>query len=142
MSTSVRPAEREILWLRRVRDLSHLLVTEHDVRKLLPLILDAAVELTDAERGFLVRVQGRKPDGGFKFKIEVARGFDKASLQGSQGKVSRTVVRRVVDAHMDVREVAVDLGIPEGTVKSRMHHARKQIARSCQEAGIDWEDLS
>lgn len=96
MASMLTP-EREILWLRRVRDLSHLLVREHDVRKLLPLILDAAIELTEAERGFLVRVNGRKPDGGYKFKIEVARGFDKASLQGSQAKVSRTVVRRVVE---------------------------------------------
>ena len=54
----------------------------------------------------------------------------------------RDVVRRVVDAHMDLRQVAADLGIPEGTVKSRMHHARKQIASTWREAGLDWEDLS
>lgn len=93
--------DREILWLRRVRDLSHLLASEQDVRKLLPLILDAAIELADAERGFLVRVRGRKPDGGFKFKVEVARGFDKATLSGSQAHVSRTVVRRVVEREED-----------------------------------------
>ncbi|RMG10069.1 MAG: sigma-54-dependent Fis family transcriptional regulator [Planctomycetota bacterium] len=89
--------EREITWLRRVRDLSHLLVAERDVSRLLPLILDAAIELTEAERGFLVRVLGRKPSGGFRFKVEVARGFDKAALQGGQSKVSRTVVRRVCE---------------------------------------------
>jgi transcriptional regulator with GAF, ATPase, and Fis domain len=89
--------EREILWLRRVRDLSHLLAAEQDVRKLLPMILDAAIELTDAERGFLVLVQGRKSDGGYRFKVEVARGFDKATLSGSGSQVSRTVVKRVVE---------------------------------------------
>jgi len=89
---------REMLWLRRVRDLSHLLAREQEVRKLLPLILDAAIELSAAERGFLVRVRGRRPGGGFKFKIEVARGFDRASLSGSTGDVSRTVVRRVVES--------------------------------------------
>ena len=31
-------------------------------------------------------------------------------------------------------------GIPEGTVKSRIHHARKQIARSWRDLGIDWEE--
>ncbi len=37
-------------------------VIEADTAKLLPMILDAAIELTEAERGFLVKVQGRKPD--------------------------------------------------------------------------------
>ncbi|MGE0713301.1 MAG: sigma-54-dependent Fis family transcriptional regulator [Planctomycetota bacterium] len=93
--------ESEILWLRRVRDLSHLLAAERDVRKLLPMILDAAIELTEAERGFLVLVQGRKPDGGYRFKVEVARGFDKATLTGSSGQVSRTVVKRVLESERE-----------------------------------------
>ena len=33
------------------------------------------------------------------------------------------------DAEMDVREIALSLGIPEGTVRSRLHYARKQLAR-------------
>lgn len=89
--------DREILFLRRVRDLSHLLAQERDLRKLLSLILDAAIELIGAERGFLIRVEGRKPEGGYKFKVEVARGFDKATLAGSGAEVSRTVVKRVVE---------------------------------------------
>jgi DNA-binding NtrC family response regulator len=89
--------EREILFLRRVRDLSHLLTREKDLKNLLGLILDAAIELIEAERGFLVRVQGRKADGGYRFNVEVARGFDKASLSGSASEVSRTVVKRVVE---------------------------------------------
>lgn len=43
------------------------------------------------------------------------------------------VVRLIYDAHMETREVAAELGIPAGTVKSRIHHARRQIARSWQE---------
>lgn len=89
--------EREIQFLRRVRDLSHLLTRERDLKSLLGLILDAAIELIAAERGFLVRVQGRKPDGGYRFNVEVARGFDKATLSGSASEVSRTVVKRVVE---------------------------------------------
>jgi len=89
--------ERELVWLRRVRDVCRRLAEEEDPQALLPLALDAAIEVADAERGFLVRVLGRRPDGGFKFRVEVARGFDKASLQGSRGSVSRTVVRRVLE---------------------------------------------
>ena len=40
----------------------------------------------------------------------------------------REVLRLVYDAEMDVRDVADHLGIPEGTVKSRMHHARRRLA--------------
>jgi len=53
----------------------------------------------------------------------------------------REVFRLVYEAHLETRQVADELGIPEGTVKSRMHHARKEIARSWQELGIEWEDL-
>ena len=87
---------REVEWLRRVRELAHKLVTEDDVRQLLPMILDAAIQLSQAERGFLVRVEpapgGERP----KIKVEVARGFAKETLSGAQGKVSRTVVERVL----------------------------------------------
>ena len=86
--------EREVIWLRRLRDLSHLLATQHDINLLLPMILDAAIELTDAERGYLVRVYPQ--EGKAKIKVEVARGFAKESLSGAQGKVSRTVVERVL----------------------------------------------
>lgn len=50
------------------------------------------------------------------------------------------VLRMVYDAHMETREVAAQLGIPEGTVKSRMHHARRHIARSWQQLEAEWED--
>ena len=43
------------------------------------------------------------------------------------------VFRLIYDAHMETREVVAELGIPEGTVKSRIHHARRQIARSWRE---------
>jgi len=106
--------QRELLWLRRLRDLSQQLVSE-DANKLLPMILDAAIELAQAERGFLVRVDetgGGRP----KIKVEVARGFAKETLAGAQGKVSRTVVERVLErraglvttseADQDIREVS------------------------------------
>ncbi len=40
----------------------------------------------------------------------------------------REVMRLVYDAAIEVRDVAERLGIPEGTVKSRMHHARRRLA--------------
>lgn len=87
---------RELDWLRKVRDLSHDLTRQRDLRALFPRILDAAVEITEAERGYLVVVEGRKPDGGRKVKVVAARGFGRSAFQGSEKDVSRTVVERVL----------------------------------------------
>jgi len=46
----------------------------------------------------------------------------------------REVLRLVHEMEMSIRDVADELGIPEGTVKSRLHYARKRLAR-------DWQDV-
>ena len=59
---------------------------------------------------------------------------------GALPEDKQEVFRMIHDAAMETREVAEQLGIPEGTVKSRMHHARKQIAREWQQLTAAWED--
>ncbi len=54
----------------------------------------------------------------------------------------REVLRMVHDAEMEVREVAERLGIPEGTVKSRLHHARRRLAREWKDLENEQEDAS
>jgi RNA polymerase sigma-70 factor (ECF subfamily) len=49
----------------------------------------------------------------------------------------REVFHMVHNEEMDVREVAESLGIPEGTVRSRLHYAKKQLARKWQN---EWEE--
>ena len=49
----------------------------------------------------------------------------------------REVVRMVHDAEMEMREVAERLGVPEGTVKSRLHHARKELAEQWRKIETD-----
>ena len=44
----------------------------------------------------------------------------------------REVIHLVYYEEMSMREAADVLGIPEGTVKSRMHHARKALAKELQ----------
>ena len=43
-------------------------------------------------------------------------------------EAKRDLLRLVYDAEMEVREAAETLGIPEGTAKSRLHHARRRLA--------------
>ena len=40
----------------------------------------------------------------------------------------REVFRLAHEAELPVREIAEQLGVPEGTVKSRLHYARKLLA--------------
>lgn len=50
------------------------------------------------------------------------------------GPDKREVFRLVYQAEVEVRQAALQLGIPEGTVKSRLYHGRRQIAAA-------WRDL-
>ena len=52
----------------------------------------------------------------------------------------RAVFRMVHEMEMDIRDVAHALDIPGGTVKSRLHYARKHLARKWKEIAIEWED--
>jgi DNA-directed RNA polymerase specialized sigma24 family protein len=38
---------------------------------------------------------------------------------------------------MSLRDAADELGIPEGTAKSRLHYAKKRLAHAWQELDID-----
>ena len=51
----------------------------------------------------------------------------------------REVWSLVYDHDMDMAGAAKHLGIPTGTVKSRLHHARQQLAREWNEIVKDWE---
>ena len=45
----------------------------------------------------------------------------------------REAIRLFYDAQVDIREAAERLGVPEGTVKSRLYHGRRQFARAWTE---------
>lgn len=92
----------ELEWLRRLRDLGQRLARERDPAALVPAILDGAIELARAERGYLVRVPPTAPGKRPRVRIEVARGFDRAALEGGGGRVSRRVVARVLEERRGV----------------------------------------
>jgi RNA polymerase sigma-70 factor (ECF subfamily) len=46
----------------------------------------------------------------------------------------RKVFRLVHEMELSIQDVADELGIPEGTVKSRLYYAKKHLAR-------EWQDL-
>ncbi len=93
----MEPRGLQLRWSERAAEISRRLLTEEDTERLLAFILDSAIGLTNAERGYFVQIVGTKPDGGHSFRVVVARGFDGASLRAAIDDVSRTVVRRVLD---------------------------------------------
>ena len=52
----------------------------------------------------------------------------------------REVLRLVHEFDMEVQEVAEALGVPEGTVKSRLHYARKRLAQEWRNLEREWEE--
>jgi RNA polymerase sigma-70 factor (ECF subfamily) len=54
----------------------------------------------------------------------------------------RAVFRLIYDAEMQTRQVAETLGIPEGTVKSRLHYATRRLAQQWRDLQQEGEDLA
>ena len=74
---------------------------------------------------------------------ELERSENSRLLRGAIDELSedkRTVFNLVYDAEMEVRDVAEQFGIPEGTVKSRLFYARRQVADSWRQIRRQWED--
>lgn len=131
-------------WLLRIATnlaLNHL----RTVRRRRELPIEAApptdAEVDDEERvppGWMIDASATSPDDA------LIRDERRRLLRGAVGQLSgdkQEVIRMVYDARMETRQVAAELAIPEGTVKSRLYHARRELARSWAELGIDWEDL-
>ena len=73
-------------------EVSARLSTTLDLSELLNLVMDAIIQLTDAERGYLVLVD----EVTGELETAAARNVDQETIEGSSMEISRTVVRRVV----------------------------------------------
>jgi RNA polymerase sigma factor (sigma-70 family) len=52
----------------------------------------------------------------------------------------RETFRMVYDAELEMKEVAARLGVPVGTIKSRVHSARKTLAAGLRNQFLDTEE--
>jgi serine/threonine-protein kinase PknK len=85
-----RPAFHRALQARRLVDVARSVATAPDLQRALNAVLDAAVEITDSERGFLVL---REESG--QWKVRVARNFDQETVKGAEHKISRNLAEQV-----------------------------------------------
>jgi phosphoserine phosphatase RsbU/P len=91
-----------------LQEINKELNRETDQDQLLELIMDTAIHLIRAERGFLILVKGDQ------LEFKVARNIDYGLVQSPEFKISNSVIRRVVktaepvltsNAQMDLRDL-------------------------------------
>jgi len=80
----------EIRRLRRLQEVSKALNSELDFQRLLDLIMDVAVELAEAERGFMILER----DGGLH--VAAARNIDREKIVRPEFKISRSIAEGVM----------------------------------------------
>jgi transcriptional regulator with GAF, ATPase, and Fis domain len=84
--------QEEAASLRRLLEINRTLNSTRDVDELLKVILDAALELTGAERGFVLLRDGSE------LTTRQARGVDGSGLIGDDLALSRSVARRTMES--------------------------------------------
>ena len=87
--------------LRRLLRINKRLNSVLRLSRVLETIIDTVIELTDAERGFLLL-----KDGNGELTVKVARNMDQTSLEGPSSSLSRSIAKQAADTGEPV--IAVD----------------------------------
>ena len=80
----------------KLLEINKRLNTEHDVTRLLEFIMDSAIVLTGAERGFLL-LADEDEEGAEGLKIKVARNIDRENIKNRKFKISTSIAERVME---------------------------------------------
>jgi transcriptional regulator with GAF, ATPase, and Fis domain len=84
----------------RLQRISHALSTETDVEKLLTLVVDSLIELSGAERGFLILREAEE-----KLTFVAARNFDGDQVPEPELAISRSIASRVFESGKSILSV-------------------------------------
>ncbi len=82
----------DVTRLQRILQINKRLGRQLELRPLLELILDEAIDLTQAERGFVLLAEGDK------LAVRAARHLDLETLRRPESKLSHSVARQVVES--------------------------------------------
>ncbi len=85
-----RPAFATPVDVQKLMDISRAINSELNLKRCLTLIIDSMIDLTDAERGFLILI-----DEKGKMKVKVARNFDNESVTKADYKFSHSIAEEV-----------------------------------------------
>ena len=110
---------KENRYFRSLLEITRSINMPREFNQLLELIVDSALSLTKADRGFLILF---RKDGNLEFRA--TRNIDKKTLEGEQFKISRTVVNHV-------------LSTSESLLMSDIYKNQKiKISESMEELGL------
>ncbi len=90
------PVGRDVAQLARLIEVSRRIGGEGEPRKVLEYITDTAIELTGADRGFLI-LRGGAVGGGAGLRFEVSRNLGSRDIDAPAEKVSKGLAERVMD---------------------------------------------
>ena len=87
-----RGTQAELAEYRRLMALNKLFNSELNLRRLLEKVMDTVIEVSGAERGFLILKLGEsKP-----YSVKVSRNIDRESIKDAREKISNTLVNEVL----------------------------------------------
>ncbi|MBL7685671.1 MAG: sigma 54-interacting transcriptional regulator, partial [Deltaproteobacteria bacterium] len=101
----------------KIFEISKKILSQTQLDRLFDLILDEAITLCNAERGFIILIQEQG------FEIKSARNMDKEGLKKSREKISQTIIREVLNQESAV--ITLDAGADEKLKKSESIHRMK-----------------
>jgi transcriptional regulator with GAF, ATPase, and Fis domain len=82
--------------LRRLQELTKAVNSEMDIDRLLGLVMDAAIELVGAERGFLILMAGDATKDSAAVAFRAARNVERTEVERPDRKVSNTIARQAM----------------------------------------------
>ena len=103
--------------IKKIIDINRELLKQHKLSVLLDFIIDNAIELTGAERAFLML----KEDDG-RISVEIARKFEKEKLDKPEMEISRTIALEVINSG---NPVITDNASTDKRFK--MHHSVRRL---------------
>ncbi|HVY46524.1 MAG TPA: sigma 54-interacting transcriptional regulator [Minicystis sp.] len=94
----------ELAGVRKLFAFSEKLINRRSVDELLEAMLDDVIELTNADKGFLLLLEGAdagaapsKAEGEKRLGVRASRNVRKEAITSAEGRVSDSIVRQVID---------------------------------------------
>ncbi len=100
LAPALERATRADARLRRLLRINKRLNSDLRLARVLETVIDTVIELTDAERGFLLL-----KDGSGELSVRVARNIDQHSLEGPEFTLSRSIAKQAADSGQPVMTV-------------------------------------
>jgi transcriptional regulator with GAF, ATPase, and Fis domain len=122
-SAGEKGVSSELAGVRKLFAFSEKLINRKSVDELLEAMLDDVIELTSADKGFLLMIEGAeatagrgaKADAERRLVVRASRNVRKEAIANSEGHVSDSIVRRVIE---EARPVIVSDALADTNWKS------------------------